>query len=209
MPPVTQKCPGCGAPNLIVNPGILTLACEYCGTVIFRDSEGLRTAGGQSILPEGFSRFYRGAVGTFNGKRFVVLGRVRYAFDRGFWDEWHLELHDGSMAWMTEDNHEFRIEKAVEGADVPPAAKCTLGTRVVVADKSFVIIETGRARNIGIEGQIPKAVTPGEEFSYADGTTPDGQYSLGIEYRGGMTAVYTGDWLNPVSITMDDEGTES
>ena len=81
------QCPSCGAGRTIRNPGVITIVCEYCGNAVYWDQEKIANAGKQSILPEGFSRLFRGATGSLLNKRFCVLGRVRYSFGRGFWDE--------------------------------------------------------------------------------------------------------------------------
>ena len=61
MKPARIKCPSCGAEHDVSNPGIITIVCEYCGTAIYWDEKKIKDAGKQSILPEGFSRLYRGA----------------------------------------------------------------------------------------------------------------------------------------------------
>jgi len=108
------SCPSCGAAHDLVNPGIIMFSCEYCGTAVYWDEEQIKSAGTQAVLPEGFSRLYRGATGSLQQKRFVVMGRVRYSFGHGFWDEWYLDCADGKTRWLTEDNHEFSWQGRIE-----------------------------------------------------------------------------------------------
>jgi hypothetical protein len=201
-------CPSCGAPHSLANPGIITVVCEYCGNTVVIDQERLKDLGKQSILPEGFSRLFRGATGTLFQRRFHVLGRVRYSFGHGFWDEWYIETETGQTGWLTEDNHEFAFQVEEPGVTVPAFASLRPGAGVQVKDKLYTIQEKGLAECLGIEGDLPKAVLPGEKYPFADGSTPDGRYTLGIEYYREPPAVYTGRWLKHAALEMDDEGNE-
>jgi hypothetical protein len=192
----------------VQNPGVLMVSCAYCATAIYWDNQKISAAGFKSALQEGYSRLYRGATGSLLNKRFIVMGRARYTFVRGFWDEWHLEMQDGSMLWLTEDNHELRVEKEITGVEVPPAGKCGVGMRIRAGADTFIVTETGVARCAGMEGSLPKVLTPDEEYPFADASSQDGARSLGIEYDDDPPAVFYGDWLNPASLKMDDEGND-
>jgi hypothetical protein len=200
------NCPNCGAPNPLVNPGVLMVACAYCRTAIYWDREKISAAGFRAVLPEGYSRLYLGATGSLGDRRLVVLGRARYSFARGFWDEWYLEMQDGSLRWLTEDNRELRLEQPVSGMVVPPAGQCAVGLRLPAGGVTFVLTEIGVASCVGIEGSLPKVLRPGEAYGYADGASPDGVHSLGIEYNANPPAIFCGDWLDPASLKLDDEG---
>lgn len=206
--PESVTCPSCGAPHDIANPGIVAFACPFCGSVVSWDAERVRLAGRQSVLSEGFTRLYTGAAGSLHQTRFVVLGRVRYGFERGTWDEWYLELQDGSIRWLTEDNHELALESQVEGEAVPLADRVRPGSRLTLHDTSFVIEEVGEAECLAVEGDLPREIELGETYPYVDGSSPDGRYSLGIEYDGDPPAVYVGRWLKRGELELDDEGAD-
>lgn len=203
----TVNCPSCGAAHDVHNPGIMMFMCAYCGTAVYWDQERLEAAGKQSVLPDGFSRLFTGAAGSYRQKRFVVMGRARYAFERGFWDEWYLEFADGTMKWLTEDNHEFSIQMPHE---TPVAAfeDYRPGSTLVAREISFVVQETGHAECIGIEGDLPKVVTAGETYPYVDASSLDGRYLLSIEYDEDTPSVFLGRWLKYGEISLDDEGVD-
>jgi hypothetical protein len=202
------KCPSCGAEKEIHNPGVVTVVCEYCGTAIFWDDEKVLSAGRQAILPEGFSRLYRGATGKLKGVGFRVLGRVRYSFGKGFWDEWFVEIEDGSTGWLTEDNHEFAIQQEKKRLTLPDMANLVPGRFVMVDGIKFYIQEIGEAECTGMEGDLPIKIQTGEKYRYADGSSPDGRYVIGIEFDDDPPSVFTGKWLDYQDISMDDEGLE-
>ena len=200
----TISCPACGAPHDVTNPGIVMSVCEYCGNAVVLDEGSAQDLGRQAILSEGFTRLYRGAVGTVFHKRFIAHGRARYSFGHGFWDEWFLEFDDGETAWMTEDNHELALQKAVENA-MPDFASLVVGTRVDVADRTFHILEKGEASCIGVEGDLPRVVGVEQAFEYVDGSSADGLYALGVEYGDSTTRVFTGRWLHHDALQLDAE----
>ena len=200
------QCPSCGAGRTIHNPGVITIVCEYCGNAVYWDHEKIANAGKQSVLPEGFSRLFRGATGSLFNKRFCVLGRVRYSFGKGFWDEWFLEFENGEIGWLTEDNHEFAYEKAYPAPNVPPIAKLAPGTRIAMNDKPYVIEEVGQAECLGVEGDLPIQIQSGETYAFADGSTPDGEYTLGIEYDHNPPTVFLGRWIKYASLKLDEPG---
>jgi hypothetical protein len=196
------SCPGCGAPRRIANPGTMMFVCAYCASPVYWDADQVRSAGTKAALTEGFTRLYRGATGTLRGRRFDTLGRVRYSFGRGFWDEWYLRFEDGTTAWLTEDNHELCLERPVN--DVPPPDHALV--RVALGGLEFFVEERGEAECIGVEGELPFAALPGQRYRYIDGSSPDGKHSLGIEYGAASGAAFIGDWLGHEDLALDDEG---
>ncbi|MCP4403033.1 MAG: DUF4178 domain-containing protein [bacterium] len=202
------QCPSCGAGHTILNPGVITVVCDYCGNAVYWDQEKIADAGKQSILPEGFSRLYRGAGGSLFGKRFVVSGRVRYSFGKGFWDEWFLDFENGESGWLSEDNHEFAYEKSFPEPNAPPISSLSPGAKLTVHKKQFAIEEVGEAECLGVEGDLPLQLQSGEKYAFADGSTPDGNYTLGIEYDSDPPTVFLGRWVKNVSLKLDDGGGE-
>jgi len=201
-------CPSCGAGHDLYNPGIATIVCEYCGNAIYWDAEKVKSAGRQSILPEGFSRLYRGASGRLKNRPFFVMGRVRYSFGAGFWDEWFLEFSDGKIGWLTEDNHEFALEKRSTAKHLPLFEKLSPGSRFTVKGITFVVEEIGHAECLGMEGDLPISARSGEQYAYADASSPDGKYCLGLEYDQAPPVVYFGQWLKYEDLRMADEGAD-
>jgi len=207
MKPNQIGCPSCGATHDVHNPGLITFTCEYCGNAVFWDEEKIQDAGKQSVLPEGFSRLYRGASGTLLNKEFIVLGRVRYSFGKGFWDEWFLEFSGGKTGWLSEDNHEFCWEKE-QSVVVPPYDDLYPGYAIKTKERQFIVEEVGLAECIGMEGDLPRLVKTGETYHFADAASPDGNHTMGIEYDDQPPTVFIGRWVKYASIKMEDEGTD-
>jgi hypothetical protein len=198
-------CPSCGAPHDVSNPGVTMSVCEYCGNAVIVSETGLENLGKQATLDEGFTRLYRGAAGTVYGARFRVLGRARYSFGRGFWDEWFIEQDGAGNAWVTEDNHELAVQRPAEKATVPAFAELRPGAEIVVQGTKYYVHELGQAACIGVEGDLPRVISADDTFDYADASSMNGKYALGIEFKQAVR-VFTGRWVGHDSLVLDDAG---
>lgn len=198
-------CPACGAPLEVRNPGLVMAVCAFCGNTVWWDEAAVHSAGKRSILPEGFTRLYREATGAIQGRRFTVLGRVRYGFGRGFWDEWFVELQGGGTRWLTEDDHELSLQQPLPGPP-PPMRGLFAGSRLEFSGQTWVVEETGEAVCLGAEGALPERFDEGERFPYLDASSLDGKYNLGVELRASGVRLFRGRWLAHDLVTLDDEG---
>jgi hypothetical protein len=208
MKATTVSCPSCGAAHDVYNPGVIMYVCEYCSNAVYWDEEKIKVAGKQSVLPEGFTRLYRGAAGSFADKRFVVLGRARYSFGRGFWDEWFIEMFNGQTQWLTEDNHELAVQAEIKGVSVAPFESYPPGATLTVRKRTFMVQEAGTAECVGLEGDLPKSIETGETYRYVDASSLDGRYTIGIEYDEEVATVFAGRWLKHSALRLDDEGVD-
>lgn len=157
--------------------------CDYCKTAIYWDKESALRAGQKSMdLPDS-PRFKVGATGKIKGRSFQVLGRLHYAHEKGTWNEWFIEMENGEIMWLTEDERELFLESPLElTSPPPPHSELTPGMRIKLNEKEGVIEEIGEARCLGGEGQIPVQAEVGAIYPYADGSSQDGTFSFGLEY---------------------------
>ncbi|MBI5570640.1 MAG: DUF4178 domain-containing protein [Desulfomonile tiedjei] len=193
------RCPSCGAANAVTNPGIVMRICDYCTTAMYWDKESVLRAGLKSVDLPPSQRFKVGATGKIKGESFRVLGRLCYAHENGAWDEWFIEMQDGKIMWLTEDEGELFLESSVALTEpAPPYGELEPGMQVKLGDRVGVIEELGEARCLGGVGEIPFQVEVGETYPYADGSTLDGASSFGLEYdtRTGHVEAYIGRILN-------------
>lgn len=171
-------CPSCGAPVSQKTPGARTLVCGYCGQTSHLNAESLEAVGSQHLLIDYGSALSIGQSGKYDGRDFMVLGRIRMDYPDGFWDEWYLQfMDDGSAAWLQEDDGSFVLFSAGEpmpdfrGYDaIPvggPAALDEAGPLVFITSKS-------RAKVNGGEGELPFRIIPGDPADFVEGIL-DGQ----------------------------------
>jgi hypothetical protein len=205
------RCPNCGGEHTVVNPGITMLVCDFCKTTVYWDADTVLKMGVQSILPEADTRLFMHASGKLVGRDFEVVGRLRYDYGRGTWDEWYLQLSDGGVAWLSEDERELTLERAarIESA-VPPARDLRVGHPVTVEHVGYTVRELGTATCIGGEGQLPFTILPGERYAYADLATLDGGGFATLEYdEGTVPHAYAGQVLTHQELLIEGEAPPS
>jgi len=201
------SCPNCGAVTELANPGITMFVCQACGSVVYWDEQAVLAAGTQAILAEPASPLRVGAQGTLLGKPFRALGRLRYAYGRGVWDEWALEFANGAIRWVTDDDGELTVEE--ELGPVPeagPVSRFGPGRQFTLGGKVYVVEEMGKARCQGAEGQLPRTVLPGETYPFADGASQDGAAVISLEFDrpDGTATGFLGAPLAPGSLIVKD-----
>ncbi len=197
------QCAQCGAEHKVVNPAAISVHCEYCDAVLLLVDTNWVDSGKKSRLSQGFSRLYRGAVCVIHNVEYHIVGRVRYSFGRGFWDEWYALTDIGDGSWITEDNHEFAVQRRVDAhqLDSDPT-NLAVGDEVSLDGRTYRILEKGTATCLGLEGELPKGILPDEVYPYADGGSLDGVYALGIEYDDDQPTLFIGEWVSAKNITV-------
>ncbi len=166
-------CPSCGAPVKQQNPGSKTLCCLHCGQTSFLHADSLQAAGEKHLLIDYGSTLSIGQQARLGGRDFIVLGRIRFDYEDGFWDEWYVNyLDDGSEGWVQEDDGSFTLFKEekrfTEKLDFPRISVGAYESLDGVWESTFI---TSKGRSIvnGGEGELPFQILPGEQVDFIDG----------------------------------------
>ena len=164
------KCPSCGGPLPIEHRFVRMVACPYCGTTSEITDQGLDPTGKSAKLAPLPTRFRVGQKGSIRERGFQVLGRVRYSYDEGVWDEWYLAFDDGDAGWLEEDEGEYTLSRRERlRTPAPPFEEARVGSRFDVNGYLFFVTERVRARITGAEGQLFYRAVPGRPVSFLDG----------------------------------------
>lgn len=194
------SCPSCGTPHDPRNPGIVLIACDACGTTLYREGDLLR-AGVVARLAEPRSALRVGATGTVGDRRLRLVGRVGFSWGGGRWDEWYAEdARTGEPFWLVEDARRYSLERVTEA----PAGVDRLrrvGDTLVHQGVVWQLVERGNATCEGAEGQLPRPVQPREAITYYDLTSPSGDRRLLIEVDDdGAIEAFLGDEFAPTQV---------
>ena len=95
-----MQCPSCGAAIEADEQYAQIVVCGSCQSTVVLDERAARLAGKMAVLAKPEGPLFVGATGDVGGIGFNVLGRIRYGWEQGFWDEWYLALEDGSDSWI-------------------------------------------------------------------------------------------------------------
>jgi hypothetical protein len=193
----TANCPSCGGPITFKVGSSIVVICEFCGSSIARTDRDLRNLGKIADLVDTQSPLRVGLEGRFDGRPFVLTGRVQIAHQAGgVWDEWYASFGDPYWGWLAEAQGRFYMtfpRQVPDGNAVPPVNYLQPGQRLAVpGDQTpYVVGETGVGRVISGQGEIPYAVQPGFTYAYADLSGPNGAFAT-LDYRTAPPVVFSG-----------------
>ncbi len=178
---IDMNCTTCGAPLKIENQFVRSVTCQFCGSAyIVSGSDGLNEAGKTTSLADYPSRLSVGSQGVIKGRSFTVLGRVRYTYDEGFWDEWQIEWHDGAPPdWLEEDEGYWTLYKRERvRSQIPPMDQISVGSTYKINNHNVFITEKRTGKMMGSEGQFSSVLPIQGTFGYASGSADGGLVSV-------------------------------
>src|SRR5574341_482751 len=147
------NCSSCGAALEIENQFVRSVTCGFCGsTYLVSGSDSLDPTGKTASLADYPSRFQVGMRGKLRERGFQIMGRVRYSYASGFWEEWQIIWDDGSPPdWVEEDEGFWVLYKRqrVKSA-IPPFEQVSVGSTVQVNQYQVFVTEKRQAQMVEI-----------------------------------------------------------
>ena len=156
-------CPNCGAEVSFRSAALPSRICDYCRTILVRRGTGVEMVGQAAALPFDVSPVQIGTRGSFEGHGFEVIGRVRWGWTDGSWNEWLLLFGDGSNAWLGEAMGQFMLLRERPLGDIRAEAVNALaegepvpvGTQAEVDGETLIVSDAREATCIAAEGELP------------------------------------------------------
>ncbi len=200
----SKSCPSCGAPLDIKNRFVKMVTCDFCGNVMILKDTGLDLTGRVAKLVELPSKLYVDAMGTVGGKNFTVVGRLRYQYDSGMWDEWFLTFEDDRPGWLVEDEGEYALyQKETLTSPILPFEKIQVGSVIRIGQREVFITQKGEANIVGGEGQLAFSILPGDEVRYIDGNS--GAEQVSVEFTTNEIELLVGRAIPPAELVVEEE----
>ncbi|MDB5743789.1 MAG: hypothetical protein JWR68_2104 [Polaromonas sp.] len=170
--------------------------CPYCQSTVVRSGDTLARIGKMAELFNDFSPLQLQAAGSFEGRRFTVLGRLQYQYPQGTWTEWHALLADGGSAFLSEDNGAYVFTLPVASSrDIPPASEFRIGASTAINGKTYAVASSETVSLLSAQGELPHLPALGQPFAMVELRSADGEV-LGIDYgptlQGGPPALSRG-----------------
>lgn len=188
------SCPSCGAPLQIESAFTTLLICHYCGASLYVRDAGVDLTGKTAKLAEYPSRLSVGAQGKLKNRMFHVLGRVRYQYTDGFWDEWFLQFDNQQVGWIEEDEGDLTlIFKSKLTSPIPPFDQVRVGSFIPLGGDRMFVSEKGEGKVLGAEGEVSMVAPPGHSIQYIDGNAATKALRLVIDESG--ITLHTGEPL--------------
>ena len=134
------NCPNCGAPIAFKSVELPVKVCDYCHSSVLRTGGNLQAMGKVADVPDDVSPLQLGTTGRVGAHGFELIGRVRWRYADGAWNEWLAYFDDGSTRWLGESMGRYMLLHPVDlaqvqspvvdlmrgGRDVPPGIEATI-----------------------------------------------------------------------------------
>ena len=193
-------CPSCGAPVPRRGGGLPYAVCAYCHSCIRWQADGAEALGQSAALPFDVSPIQLGTGGVADGTRFQVVGRVRWGWADGAWNEWLLGLSDGSHLWLGEAQGQFQLLEEREDvlhhpdlAGFAAGGPIHPGFELIVDGTRFTAVDVKEVRCLGGEGDLPFATPENWTMTSVDFREPRGG-ALSVQRDAGLSA-YVGSYI--------------
>ena len=187
-------CPQCGAPVSFLSAASVMAVCGACRSTLLKDADSVRRIGEVGELLEDYSPLCLGAAGSFERRRFTVVGRIQLRYDAGFWNEWYLWFDDGSDGWLSDASGQYAIthqRRAQIRQPVPAFASIKPGAEFKLDGQRFVAADIRTCNATSAEGELPFAFAGGWQARVADFRSIDA--FLTLDYSDGPDAlIYVG-----------------
>lgn len=195
------NCPQCGNELPLTFRHAKLTVCTHCDSTIFLEDEAVKLAGQQSVLSQNPSLLQLGTPFTYRKQSFTPVGKIRYAYELGYWEEWWALGNDGRGFWISIDEGDFAFEKPIEldTIDTPQVENLSLGQKVTLFNDDWQVTEIGKGTCEGYEGDLPKIIRVGEVVPYVHLSGMSGQL-ITLEYVNKTVNAYKGEWVDPFDI---------
>jgi len=195
------SCPSCGAAVPVRSAALPYVTCSYCQTLIRREGGGIEAIGKVAALPFDVSPFQLGSTVGWRGARFTLVGRVRWGWQDGSWNEWFAEGTDGAHRWLGEAMGSFLIsEERPDLLDLPPVRAFAAGeplspgAMVMVGESLFEASDVKQASCLGSEGDLPFATAIGTAITSVDFRSSGGA-ALSLQREADGASAWLGEYL--------------
>jgi len=192
------NCPQCGDRLALYFKYSKMTQCPSCKSTIFLEDEGSLKIGKESVLTNEPSLLKLHQQIKIDNKILFTLGKLRYQYGRGFWEEWFLNDDDGRVYYLSVDEGDFVLE-------YPKAIKLPmeniLDAKVGRRYGQFVVQERGFGECIGFEGELPKDVKVGQRLFYLQLSFGYGNI-VTAEYANSQISTYEGKWVDAFKIEV-------
>lgn len=206
---IEQNCPNCGALIGTGVPGLPVVTCSHCHSLLSKAGDALSKVGEAGRVPFDVSPIQIGTLLTVGGTRGEIVGRERWAYDGGFWNEWLLQFPNGEAFWVAEESGKYMIMKGIEPSAedlanleaVQRKKNGGMGERVWIDGIPHFVSDIKTVRCVAVEGSLPHIIAADQPRFSIDLRTKKGTVVTFQQDRDGASlwrgAYYRLDQLEP------------
>lgn len=184
-------CPSCGADVRFASEASVYAVCPYCKSMLVRMDQDLRLLGQMAALQDDVSPLQVDASGTYGGKSFRLIGRLRQSWERGYWDEWCALFSTGKIGWLAEAQGFYYMSFEAEADALPRQDILQPGQEVAFGGQTWKVDDLKKARCSYSEGELPFSAPVGRQALSVDLSSDDQGFAT-LDYGPEGTTFYEG-----------------
>lgn len=173
-------------------PSLPYVTCTYCQSLILRQGLNVADIGKVAILPFDISPIQLGTTIAAQGRKLAVVGRVRWAWDGGSWNEWLALAESGAQFWLAEAAGTYMLTaewpQLLDRAEVRAFAEggtISPGDAIEVDGRKLFASDVKQVECLGSEGDLPIPTQIGTRMTSVDfRSASGGVLSLQRDERG-------------------------
>lgn len=201
------NCPNCGAALAFRSANLVAKVCDYCRSTIVRRGEALENAGKAAEVPEDVSPLQLGVRGRDGKRRFEIVGRVRWRWADGAWNEWCCLWSDGRYGWLGEASGRLMLLEEVAASAWAGDAVAAMrrggppqtGMTAVLGGVEYTVNDVQAVQCVGAEGELPFATPIGTTGVSVDLQRVDGR-AASLQTEDGELSAYAGRYVTLAEI---------
>ena len=191
------NCPQCADTLPLYFKHTKLLQCNSCKSSIFLENDATKLAGDSSVLAPEISILTLNRAFFYDHKSYLPLGKIRYSYGRGFWEEWWVKDLQNNEYWLSIDEGDLVLQQKTQmHYDNNIVEHLSLGD---VLNNEWIVTEVGTATCEGYEGALPKHIAIGSSYKYVHLSGKNAKL-LTLEYAQNIIEGYEGKWISPFDI---------
>jgi len=202
MPIKLLNCTQCGTELNLHFKHSKLIQCPSCKSTLFLEDESVTNFGEKSSLSQETTLLQLNKEFNYKGWYFRPIGKIRYAYELGFWEEWFVLDKEGQESWISVDEGDFVIEKALElnVKEIIETMSKRVGQTVKIQLQEYLISEKEQGVTQGFEGELARVIKPNTKLDYMHLTATKKNQHITLEKENGNYSAYIGEWIDAYKI---------
>ena len=194
----SKNCPQCGDTLELHFKYSKLIKCLSCGSSIFLEDDAVKLIGQSSVLSPEPSLIQLHKPFSYQKNNYIPLGKIRYSYGRGFWEEWFLKDEKNKEFWLSIDEGDFVLQEKIK---LPLPVKNNAAFTVGAKYGKYLVTEKGKGTCVGFEGELPESIQIDEKHEYVHLSLGYGKL-VTIEFQKGSIETFRGQWIDPLEIKV-------
>lgn len=178
------------------------LTCDGCLTTLYLQDDRLLNAGQSGEMHDSPLLFGLGDRVRFGKTRVDILGHARFSYGRGWWDEFWGMDRQGNGVWVSVDEGDVVVQRALPDDDQPNIARSArIGQETMFQGMDLRVTERDSATCIAVRGSFDETLFVGQTYDFLNLEGPDGLLVSG-EFSDDGEIWFAGEWFDPFEVEI-------